>query len=180
MAVKDFAHRAHELVELGLRDVVPLEPGRGDLATELAEGCLPHRVIARREQVQRPAHGPHLDQVTRLPQRFLDRPARQLVDAGPQGQLARREDLRVQAAQSLGDFQDLVGGLQLIQVVLVDPPGQYVRPRQRHLGITLHWSGSVKRLRTRRVWLSVAPCLRQVVTRLSCCRGERTCERMAE
>ena len=57
----------------------------------------------RREQVQRPAHRPGLDQPAALPERILHPAPLQAVDARPQGQLGRRRHLRVQPAEVRDD-----------------------------------------------------------------------------
>ena len=125
LAVERVAHRADEGLQLVVGDAERPQPDRLEVVAILAEGALDDGIAACGHQVQRAAHQPRLDEVAALPQRLLDGVAGQVVDARPQRELGRRQQLRVQPAQPIGDVEQGRRGCPLVEVLLVEAPRQY-------------------------------------------------------
>jgi len=78
--------------------------------------------------VQRPPHGPGLDQAAIGPQPLFDVGAFQVVDAGPQRQFRRRHELSVKAPELTDQIDRSSFRHAFIEVMLLNAPCHYPTP----------------------------------------------------
>src|SRR5581483_4039122 len=107
--------RGGELVGLGPRIAVVrkgAEPGEPE--AELGGG----------QDVQRPAHRPQLHERALLPERVRERIGLEPLDAGPEAQLRRGHQLRVQPADSPDHVDELARSRPLDEPVAPEAPGK--------------------------------------------------------
>ncbi len=154
-AVEHLGHGRDHPLELVLGDPEPLRPRRLEVVAEGAQPAQPEPVLRRAQEVERPPHGPRLHQGAVVGQGGGDGVGLEVGDPGPGGELGRRQELGVEAAD-VGDHVEEVGaGCPLDQVVAAHPPGADLGPREHQ---------AVARIRRR--W---ARLIREKA------RGERTC-----
>jgi hypothetical protein len=81
MSVQRLLDRVEETIELDRGHAEPTEPSGLAEMRERVEPRLPHRVLVRREYVQRAPHRPQLDERALLPQGVAQRARIQPLDA---------------------------------------------------------------------------------------------------
>ena len=86
--------------------------------------------LARREQVQSPAHGPGFDERAVVPQGPADGVAYESLGARPEGQLGGRHHLGVKSAQGGGDVEHGASGCAAGEVLPVEAPGCNLGPSE--------------------------------------------------
>ncbi len=118
---EDVADRVLQREHLVGGDLEVAEPDRPQPVDARAEGADELRQLVRRDEVQRPAHRPRLDQRPVAPQRVADVVPSQAVDAGVDRELRGAHDLCLDGDEATDDVEHLPIRGALLQVVTLHP-----------------------------------------------------------
>jgi hypothetical protein len=125
---QDLADGLDQVADLVLGQLEVLQPGRGVPALQAAGREDELGQVIARQQVQRLAEGPDLDEATVLPQCIANVGGAETVDAGVQLELCGAHDLRVHADELAGHVNEAVRSGSRRDVLAFEAEGENLLP----------------------------------------------------